>query len=370
MGQEIKDISYENKRLKMELEQQRGMIWLLGEIIREGTDILQFKRLMMVLTDMIMGVMGVTTCYLWSKAETGENRLEDYTYEYSSLKSKGQHLEKEALEEYTLYFRSIELNNEFKSIESCALPYAIKHLKRIHVFKTEEIEGSLISEVSKPGSRIVVPLKDFQNGNRFGYLVLEHKEKDFFTANNITFFETLSIYIASSVENSKLLQRVSDQSVRDPLTETYNRSFLKQSLQTVKANYSHITVGVIDIDNFKIINDELGHIQGDTVLKAIAQLAKGIVEDYNGDVIRYGGDEFIIVLPMTLEEGVYVLEQFRKSVYYLQVVHELKTSISVTIGVCAYPELTEKYKAIIEKADYALIKGKTKGKNVVWVAEP
>lgn len=331
--------------LQIELQQQRGMLWLLGEIMKAAINITEFKQLMSVLTDMLMGVMGVTTCYLWT--------LKD-----SSVKDEG----------YTVFYRSIELNNEFKQIKYCPLPIGFRDLKESYVFAKEEIEESLIRGIHVPCSRLAVPLKNFNDDTTFGVLVLEHEEENFFTSNTVAFFETLSIFISSNAQNSRLLQSVSEKSVKDPLTGIYNRRYLGHSLKYLQSKYAHVTAAVIDTDNFKRINDQLGHTEGDVVLMGIAQLAKGIADEYGGEVIRYGGDEFVILLPRPLLESVHILEEFRRYVHYLKIAYDLSMDISVTLGVCSYPEIVSDCNDLIESADYALLKGKGRGKNRVVLA--
>lgn len=330
--------------LKVELQQQRGMLWLLGEIMKASINMTSFKQLMIELTDMLMGVMGVTTCYLWIKIDSTN------------------------IQDYTVFFRSIELMNEFKEIKESIIPKALQNLNETHLFSEDEIADSLMECIKAPCSRLAVPLKNFEDNSNFGVLVLEHEEKDFFTNNTIAFFETLTIFIASHAQNSKLFQSVTEKSLKDPLTGTYNRRHLSESLRSLKEKYKHISVAVIDTDNFKSINDGLGHIEGDAVLKAIAQLAKGIVEDCDGEVIRYGGDEFVILIPRPLAEAVHIFEEFRKSVHYLKVAYDLATQVSVTLGVCSYPEIIQNYDQVIKAADKALLRGKVQGKDRVILA--
>lgn len=335
-----KDIEF----LQMELQQQRGMLWLLGEIMKAAINITEFKHLMSVLTDMLMGVMGVTTCYLWIQIENTRE------------------------EDYIVFFRSIELKNEFKELKHSLLPRPLKNLTDTYVYTKEEIENSILEGISTPFSRLAVPLRNFRDDKIFGVLVLEHEEEHFFTDNTIAFFKTLSIFIASNAQNSKLLQSVTEDSIKDALTDTYNRRYLPHALSLFKDHYEQITVAVVDTDNFKSINDILGHTEGDMVLKGIAQLAKGVVKECQGEVIRYGGDEFIILIPKPLVEAVHILEEFRQSVQYLKVAYDLEADISVTLGVCSYPDMVKEYSEMIEVADHALLRGKNKGKNRVVLA--
>lgn len=330
--------------LEIELQQQRGMLWLLGEIMKASVNISSFKQLMSVLTDMLMGVMGVTTCYLWLRRETS------------------------LVEDYKVYFRSIELKNEFREIKHIAIPATIKGVNQSHSYTKDEIKGPLINCINTPCSRLAVPLRDFNDESIFGALVLEHEEENFFTDNTIAFFETLTVFIATNAQNSKLLQSVSTESITDPLTGTYNRRYLEHVLKEICEESTAMTVAVLDTDNFKKINDVLGHMEGDAVLKAISQVAKGSVKEYGGEIVRYGGDEFVILIPRPLDEAIHILEEFRQAVDYIRITYELAIPVSVTLGVCAYPEMVATPEEAIKAADNALIRGKVQGKNRVVLA--
>ena len=330
--------------MQIELQQQRGMLWLLGEIMKEAMTITSFKKLMFVLTDMLMGVMGVTTCYLWLKNENKK------------------------VEDYKVYFRSIELKNEFKVINNLEVPQPIANIDDTIHFAKSDINSSLLECVNIPCSRLAVPLRNFTNESIFGVLVLEHEEENFFTSNTIAFFETLTVFIAINAQNSKLMQSMSDDSITDPLTNTYNRRYLEHLLKEMDIDDNDMTVAVMDTDNFKSINDRLGHLQGDVVLQAIAQLAKGSTEEYGGKVVRYGGDEFVILIPKPINQAIHILEEFRKNIHYIPINYGLSMPVTVTLGACAYPTMTRTPQEAIKAADNALIRGKSICKNRVVVA--
>ncbi len=330
--------------LQVELQQQRGMLWLLGEIMKEAMSIASFKDLMFVLTDMLMGVMGVTTCYLWLKVDSKESK------------------------DYKVYFRSVELNNEFNEIECITIPPDLANVNNSYLFDTKDIKRSLLECIKLPSSRLVVPLSNFGDETIFGLLVLEHEEENFFSSNTISFFETLSIFISVNAQNSKLMESISDDSITDPLTKTYNRRYLENLLAEMHADNKDMTVAVMDTDNFKSINDKLGHLQGDIALEAIAQLAKGAIEEYGGKVIRYGGDEFVILIPISIDKGIHILEEFRKNIHYIPITYGISMPITVTLGVCSYPEMISTPQEAIKAADNALIRGKGIRKNRVVLA--
>lgn len=172
--------------------------------------------------------------------------------------------------------------------------------------------------------------------------------------------------------------------ILDRLTGVHNREyFMKRLLQELdRANRFQLPLSLlmIDIDNFKQVNDTLGHPQGDAVLRIISKLIKKEVRavDLAG---RYGGEEFIVLLPETGygEEGtsvtgaLIVAERIRKAVdeefHGLQ--KPLNLTISVGVAVRRFPEDREEdFKSLIQRADEQLYKAKTTGKNKVCVTLP
>ena len=172
--------------------------------------------------------------------------------------------------------------------------------------------------------------------------------------------------------------------ILDRLTGVHNREyFMKRLVQEIeRANRFRLPVSLlmVDIDNFKPVNDMLGHPQGDAVLKIIAKLIKKEVRAVDL-VARYGGEEFIIMLPETGygEEGastagsLLVAERIRKAVAdeFDQMQKPLKLTISVGASVRRFPEHQQNdHRDLIRLADEQLLRAKTTGKNKVCVAAP
>ncbi|WP_081642269.1 sensor domain-containing diguanylate cyclase [Thermodesulfobacterium thermophilum] len=158
-------------------------------------------------------------------------------------------------------------------------------------------------------------------------------------------------------------------SITDPLTRLFNRRFIATVLENLKEKASEskqtFSVIMIDIDNFKRINDVYGHDVGDEVLKVLAETLIGQLRDQ--DIVgRWGGEEFIVVLPETdLKNAILVAEKLRKAVEDLEIgIHRLK--ITISLGVSEY-RLKEKEEIadLIKRADSALYLAKRSGKNCV-----
>jgi diguanylate cyclase (GGDEF)-like protein len=169
-------------------------------------------------------------------------------------------------------------------------------------------------------------------------------------------------------------QRLAELSVTDPLTGLYNRRFLmerlKEELDRAKRYQYPISCLMIDVDNFKQINDSLGHLQGDHVLQQIAELLKNSsrVVDI---VVRYGGEEFLLVLPQTDLDGAQVVgERFRKMVEEHRFFPaDVARTLTVSIGAAAFAgDQLRTYEEMLKWADEALYEAKRAGKNRIVLA--
>lgn len=164
--------------------------------------------------------------------------------------------------------------------------------------------------------------------------------------------------------------------VLDPLTDIYNRRGLQQILtreiHAAERNGSSLLAMVMDIDDFKKVNDSLGHSYGDMVIKQICQKIKESIRisDYVG---RVGGDEFILLLPHTpLDEGLKLAERLRLSISSMQI-HISETQrlkITVSIGLAPVSLHIISIDEILGLTDPLLMEGKNQGKNQVCYEPP
>jgi len=181
--------------------------------------------------------------------------------------------------------------------------------------------------------------------------------------------------IAFSLVNQRLRERLRNQSIRDPLTSLFNRRYLEESLELEcsRADRTGSAVSLImaDIDHFKHFNDTFGHEAGDAVLKAMAELLKRLVRQ--GDVAcRFGGEEFILVLPGTsTAEAAALADRIRLALHGLELSHHGQALGNVTssFGVASYPAAGLTPDELIEAVDHALYAAKTAGRDCVKQAE-
>jgi diguanylate cyclase (GGDEF)-like protein len=193
--------------------------------------------------------------------------------------------------------------------------------------------------------------------------------------------EELLEYLAGqavvSIENAGLHETVERQAVTDELTGLANvrafHSILQREIERSRRFQSALGLVMVDLDNFKKVNDEHGHQQGDEVLASVASVLRDFSRDVDAPA-RYGGEELAVVLPGTDSEGAALLaERMREAVERLRVPRiggRGSLRVTASFGVAAMPESALDKEGLIAAADAALYRAKRGGKNRVERAEP
>jgi len=169
-------------------------------------------------------------------------------------------------------------------------------------------------------------------------------------------------------------------SLVDELTGLYNQRFMDASLtQEVARSQRYggpVSLLFLDLDRFKSVNDTLGHVVGSQMIKAAARTLRDLIRD-SDQLLRYGGDEFCVILPNTSLDGAHILAErirtvFAESKYDLRDASgvELAFNLNVTtsIGVACFPESADSVQDLIKEADSAMYASKKAGKNCVSLA--
>jgi diguanylate cyclase len=169
------------------------------------------------------------------------------------------------------------------------------------------------------------------------------------------------------VELEDEMKRLSDEVSTDQLTQIANRRGLMQAFEIERARLERsggeLSIGLLDIDNFKRLNDELGHSAGDEALKSLAAVVSKTLRPTDR-VARYGGEEFVVLLPQTpANEGEQVLTRLQRSLTGGLFMHKDKqVFVTFSAGVTGY-RLAERIEDSLERADQALYEAKRTGKN-------
>ena len=168
-------------------------------------------------------------------------------------------------------------------------------------------------------------------------------------------------------ELSKKNQEILRLSRKDGLTQIYNREFIIEILENYikeAATYElPLSIIIFDIDDFKVFNDTHGHIFGDTVIKTVASTAWETLEE-KGEIGRYGGEEFLIVLPrLKIQDALIISEKVREKIKHEEcVMGVIRATATVTCGLSTYRP-GDSVDSLINRADQRLYKGKRTGKN-------
>jgi len=188
-------------------------------------------------------------------------------------------------------------------------------------------------------------------------------------SHTITEFRKSSRFLADVVEwGEKASRRV----ITDELTGLYNRAFLDDALENFfyisQSNSKPLSFLMLDTDNFRTINEIIGHDAGNGVIIEFAGIIKRVISKH-GIMARYGGDEFSILLPETdLKSAMEIAEQIRASVETFNFSKHLcghTLAITTSIGVSSFPETAADLPAFKQKADESLYKAKESGRNRV-----
>ncbi len=198
-----------------------------------------------------------------------------------------------------------------------------------------------------------------------------------FTDEDLGLLQAIGSFITMAMERSDLHERaeaLKEISITDPMTGLLNRRYFQERLtEEIERTRRHalpVCLMMIDIDDFKKINDKYGHLIGDEVLKEVAQIIRNTIRTI--DVAsRFGGEEFTVILPHTTKEdagriATRLCELISKGSALQKKINGM-ANLTVSIGLASFPEDAETINALIDSADKALYKAKHSGKNQVFV---
>jgi len=195
-----------------------------------------------------------------------------------------------------------------------------------------------------------------------------------FGREDIALIELFSQLVGASIGNIKLFEKIQRQAATDGLTGLANHKtfyeILERELWRSRRHGGQISLIMVDIDNLKKINDVYGHRAGDKVIREISRKIKESIRQID-TAARYGGDEFVVILPNTpLSDAVVVAERMVESVANCPATwHKEQIGLSISVGLGQYDANTNP-EDITSRSDKALYTAKQAGKNTVRVFEP
>ena len=208
-------------------------------------------------------------------------------------------------------------------------------------------------------------------GNKvIGMLSAQTYEPHDYTLDDQHLLEMLAAYTAIAINNSQLFGEIQRLAITDSLTGTFNRRYFFEAAQQ-EINRSHrydhpISVMMLDLDNYKEINDTYGHDIGDQALQLIAQRCQENIRDV--DILaRYGGDEFIFLLPETnITQALEIAERLRLVMQDNPIeIGEISATTTISIGVAGSIDASPELDLLLKRADLALYDAKHSGRNCI-----
>ena len=223
-----------------------------------------------------------------------------------------------------------------------------------------------------PESRAVLCLPVKYGDNLLGVLNVESRDENAFAPQDVLILNTLADLLATALHNSYVFQKLQQQSITDGLTGIKTRRFFWEALSSEWKRASRsgraFSVVLIDLDKFKEVNDSLGHLEGDLVLARVGRLLEQKCRQSNV-VARYGGDEFIILMPETgIEQAQVLAERLRLWLATDPMLEE--HHITGSFGVASFPVHGFTIEDLIRVADAGMYVSKRAGGNQVSTSEP
>ena len=300
---------------------------------------------------------------VWKYVEQEKMDMEDLINAYTV----SHHIEESGFNQQIQRIK-ISLNEQKNSLLSlCVLEGMPLHLTKETMQNYSQ--DPVIQMLHQPEELVVVPLKAKEQVN--GIILCDNFiTKKPISKDDLRMLIMLANQAGLAIENSRLYEKTVIRAHLDSLTNLWNHGYfqylLSVELEKSKATSTNLSLIMLDIDDFKVYNDMIGHQAGDQILKEVAALLRNQSRkmDY---VCRYGGEEFAIILPYTdRKEAFMIAERLRENIQKQHFVSEeiLPSKVlTASLGLATFPEDGDSPTALIEHADQALYEAKKQGKN-------
>ncbi|MEW6188427.1 MAG: diguanylate cyclase, partial [Thermodesulfobacteriota bacterium] len=256
---------------------------------------------------------------------------------------------------------------------SLAVVHYVNHSGKDIILGNAYREGAFIHDpfIRRNRCRSILCTPIVGQGRTIGILYLENNlTPNAFTPERLELLKLISTQAAVSLENARLFELATTDGLTKLYIQRYFHFLLDQELHRSLRHSQPLSLVMMDIDNFKKINDTYGHLSGDEVLCQVAGTIRTNcrTEDLPA---RYGGEEFVLLLPATDQDGALAAaEKIRRAVEEMAVpVGVKKLQVTISLGVAVFPTMAADKTSLIRCADQALYAAKRAGKNRVGLGE-
>ncbi len=218
----------------------------------------------------------------------------------------------------------------------------------------------------------ITALPTYEKEQLYGVMIIAGERYDHFYSG-YDFYNTLLVDFTTALIKDRLYRTTEDMAKKDGLTKIYNRIYFNSvypgMLKKAKETGSPISVLMADIDHFKNVNDTYGHIAGDQAIRAVAKADWDIAKKYGGMAVRFGGEEFLLILADTpLEKATEIAKELHEKIRTTIIPFEgQEIRINTSLGVATYPTTVQDTEKTLDRADKAMYYGKTHGRGRIIV---
>jgi len=222
---------------------------------------------------------------------------------------------------------------------------------------------------AETASRMCIPLVSF--GQTLGVLVLDSSQIDAFQPNDVQSLESVADICSNAIQNARYVDRVKQLAYLDGLTGIFNRRYFEmrilEEIDRARRFNHGMAIVMVDIDQFKRLNDEFGHLLGDEVLRQVSSIFHQQLRKIDV-VCRFGGEEFAILLSQTSSQHAFaVAEKLRRMVESWQF-PGVPRPVTISAGTATFPEHGTTRDELVKAADSGLYAAKLAGRNRVLLA--
>lgn len=338
-------------RAMTELEQANTEIESQTEVMKYMASTFDVPKCINVITDAIMDVKKPKLCALYIDKNVYMNKFESYI-----IKSN-----------YTSMQRRLR-----KDIEGIYHD-VVDNKRESRIIKENDLKEYRFIGDANISTMAILPLGD--ENEKYGIMIVCSDDKAFFD-KGLNYYETCIVEFNVAIKSTKLYLKMQDMARKDGLTGIYNRIYFNELFEKVSreavAKKKPISVALFDIDKFKRVNDTYGHLVGDLVIKMVASVGQKYAEKYKGFASRYGGEEFLLVLPGYDENAALkILEAMHEEIINTKVEHDnVSINVNVCIGLSSYPNICSDTNILVSRADKAMYYGKRNGRGRLVIDNP
>jgi diguanylate cyclase (GGDEF)-like protein/PAS domain S-box-containing protein len=263
----------------------------------------------------------------------------------------------------------------FKITEKPSLArFMMEKKKTVYIpdFKADDVElkEDQVIQLAGVDNRTILGIPLIHRGGALGVLSVQAADPNAYSESQVKLVETIAHQTGIAMDNAKLFEKMQQMAITDGLTGLYNRHYfnliLTNEVERAKRYESPLSLVMLDIDHFKVVNDTYGHLAGDELLQEFSKVCRKPLRQTD-TMFRYGGEEFVLLLPETkLDEALAVAERVRAKIEGTTfVTHKGDIHITVSAGVSEFGPQTSSLNAFIESTDTALYAAKEAGRNCI-----